>query len=74
MELAARDPQVVGRPCGRRRVGRLMREMKMNARAAGKEIPDYIRYYNTRRRHSALGYLTPAAHETMISQGAHVER
>jgi len=51
-----------------------MREMKMNARAAGKEIPDYIRYYNTRRRHSALGYLTPAAHETMISQGAHVER
>ena len=45
-----------------------------NAHVARKEIPDYIRYYNTRRRHSALGYLTPEAYETMISQGAHVER
>jgi putative transposase len=35
--------------------------------AARKELPDYIRYYNTRRRHSALGYLTPEAYETMIS-------
>lgn len=34
--------------------------------AARKEIPDYIRYYNARRRHSALGYLTPEAYETMI--------
>lgn len=38
-----------------------------NQDAARKEIPDYIRYYNTRRRHSALGYLTPEAYETMIS-------
>jgi len=38
------------------------------------EIPDYIRYYNTRRRHSALGYLTPEAYETMISRGAQVDR
>jgi putative transposase len=38
-----------------------------NPDAARKEIPHYIRYYNTRRRHSALGYLTPEAYETMIS-------
>jgi putative transposase len=51
--------------------GTLKTELEMkaypNAHAAQKEIPDYIRYYNTRRRHSALGYLTPEAYETMIS-------
>ena len=45
-----------------------------NAHVAGKEIPEYIRYYNTRRRRAALGYWTPEACETMISQGAHGER
>jgi putative transposase len=58
--------------------GTLKTELEMepypNAPAARKEIPDYIRYYNTRRRHSALGYLTPEAYETMISQGAHGKR
>jgi transposase InsO family protein len=58
--------------------GTLKTELEMeaysNERIARKEIPDYIRYYNTRRRHSALGYLTPEAYETMISPGAHVER
>jgi len=58
--------------------GTIKTELEMeaypNAHAARKEIPDYIRYYNTRRRHSALGYLTPEAYETMISQGAHGER
>ncbi len=58
--------------------GTLKTELEMepypNRHAARKEIPDYIRYYNTRRRHSALGYLTPEAYETMISQGAHGER
>jgi len=34
-----------------------------NEHIARKEVPDYIRYYNTRRRHSALGYLTPEAFE-----------
>jgi transposase InsO family protein len=58
--------------------GTLKTELEMeaypNQRAARKEIPDYIRYYNTRRRHSALGYLTPEAYETMISGGAQVDR
>lgn len=58
--------------------GTLKTELEMeaysNEHVARKEIPDYIRYYNTRRRHSALGYLTPEAYETMISQGAHGER
>lgn len=47
--------------------GTLKTELEMkpyeNAYIARKEIPDYIRYYNTRRRHSALGYLTPEAFE-----------
>lgn len=51
--------------------GTLKTELEMeaypNGHVARKEIPDYIRYYNTRRRHSALGYLTPEAYETMIS-------
>jgi len=36
-----------------------------NEHIARKEVPDYIRYYNTRRRHSALGYLTPEALEAL---------
>lgn len=51
--------------------GTLKTELEMevypNAHLARTEIPDYIRYYNTRRRHSALGYLTPEAFEAMIS-------
>ena len=34
-----------------------------NGQIARKEIPDYIRYYNTRRRHSSLDYMTPEAFE-----------
>jgi len=53
--------------------GTLKTELEMkpypNAPVARKEIPDYIRYYNVRRRHSALGYLTPEAYEAMISRG-----
>ncbi len=29
----------------------------------------YIRYYNTRRRHSPLGYLTPEEFETRVPKG-----
>jgi putative transposase len=58
--------------------GTLKTELEMepypNEHAARKEIPDYIRYYNTRRRHSALGYLTPEVYETMISQAGQEER
>lgn len=47
--------------------GSLKSELEMrpyaSERIARKEIPDYIRYYNTRRRHSALGYLSPEAFE-----------
>jgi putative transposase len=54
--------------------GSLKTELEMRAYAnkliARKEIPDYIRYYNTRRRHSALEYLTPEEFETS-SQRTH---
>lgn len=47
--------------------GTLKTELEMkpyeNGHVARKEIPDYLRYYNTRRRHSALGYLSPEAFE-----------
>jgi len=47
--------------------GSLKSELEMRPyasdRIARKEIPDYIRYYNTRRRHSALDYLTPEEFE-----------
>jgi transposase InsO family protein len=51
--------------------GTLKTELEMRAysseRTARKEIPDYIRYYNTRRRHSALAYLSPEEFETSSS-------
>ena len=47
--------------------GTIKRELEMahyeSEAIAGKEISGYIRYYNTRRRHSALGYLTPEESE-----------
>jgi transposase InsO family protein len=47
--------------------GTIKRELEMecyeNEPIARKEIVGYIRYYNTRRRHSALDYLTPEGFE-----------
>ena len=47
--------------------GTLKTELEMkpyrSSQVARKEIPDYIRYYNTRRRHSALNYMTPEEFE-----------
>jgi transposase InsO family protein len=47
--------------------GTLKTELEMkpyeNATQARNEIRDYLRYYNARRRHSALGYLSPEAFE-----------
>ena len=48
--------------------GTIKRELEMecyeNERLARAEIRAYIRYYNTRRRHSSLDYLTPEQFET----------
>ena len=47
--------------------GTLKSELEMkpyeNRHVARKEIADYIRYYNTRRRHSSLNYMTPEEYE-----------
>jgi transposase InsO family protein len=49
--------------------GTIKTELEMNCyendRAARTEIGEFIRYYNTRRRHSSLGYLTPEQFETV---------
>ena len=46
-------------------------EMKCyaNEPSARREIGGYIRYYNTRRRHSSLDYLTPEQFEKVPSSG-----
>jgi transposase InsO family protein len=47
--------------------GTLKTELEMkpyaDPRLARQEVRDYLRYYNTRRRHSALNYLSPEAFE-----------
>jgi transposase InsO family protein len=49
--------------------GTLKTELEMttyqNRDIAHKEVPEYIRYYNTRRRHSSIGYLSPEAFEEL---------
>jgi transposase InsO family protein len=50
--------------------GTIKTEMEMdcydNASVARREIAAYIRYYNTRRRHSSLDYLTPEEFERTV--------
>jgi len=57
--------------------GTIKTELEMtdydNALLARREIGAYIRYYNTRRRHSALGYQTPAEWEEAAGE-AHRSR
>jgi len=47
--------------------GTIKTELEMtryrNARIAKKEIGEYIRYYNTRRKHSSLNYMSPEEYE-----------
>jgi len=47
--------------------GTIKTELEMkpypNRSIAQKELPRYIRYYNTRRRHSAIDYLSPEVFE-----------
>jgi transposase InsO family protein len=49
--------------------GTLKTELEMtpykNRDIAHKELPAYIRYYNTRRRHSSIGYQSPEAFENL---------
>lgn len=51
--------------------GTIKTELEMtryaNLRVARKEIAAFVRYYNTRRRHSALGYLAPNVFEAKIA-------
>lgn len=52
--------------------GTIKRELEMkpyrDRQLARQEIPGYLRYYNTRRKHSALGYVAPESFESSLSQ------
>ena len=58
--------------------GSIKTELEMvpyeNQLVARKEIPDYIRYFNTRRRHSALGYMTPEQFERALRRSPRSQR
>jgi len=41
-----------------------------NHRAARRELAEYIDYYRTERKHSALGYLAPTQFERLLTRGS----
>ncbi len=52
--------------------GTIKSELEMapykNERVAKKDIQKYIRYYNTRRKHSSLNYMSPDEYERAVSE------
>ena len=56
--------------------GTIKAELEMttyqNRHIARKEIADYIRYYNTRRRHSSLEYLSPEQFEATSAAASEI--
>jgi transposase InsO family protein len=42
-----------------------------NKRVAKKEIHEYIRYYNTRRKHSSLNYMSPEEFERAVDEACY---
>lgn len=52
--------------------GTIKSELEMapykNERIAKKEIREYIRYYNTRRKHSSLNYMSPDEFERVVGE------
>ena len=55
--------------------GTIKTELEMapykNERIAKKEIHEYIRYYNTRRKHSSLNYLSPDEFEQVVGEACY---
>jgi len=55
--------------------GTIKAELEMapykNERIAKKEICEYIRYYNTRRKHSSLNYLSPDEFERVVGEACY---
>lgn len=55
--------------------GTIKTELEMapykNERIAKKEIHEYIRYYNTRRKHSSLNYLSPDEFERVVGEACY---
>jgi transposase InsO family protein len=58
-----------GERVNHKRVRRLMREGGIVGRHLRRRVFEWLTYYNTRRRHSTIGYQTPAAYERQMIIG-----